>query len=165
MSKVFFDSFQEVDEFIEKDPTGKSWVKLDNDKGFEVTIKDNVNQKIKARRHNTLSNYWEVIPGSIGQVVRRIKSNYPNHLVIIQNGYKYLSLYEDAEFFKNNFSYQPYQWNNFTITSFPIYSKNVLQDLANMKKPYILVDELSVKKNGKTQRSISEIFPKLNKRK
>jgi len=34
-----------------------------------------------------------------------------------------------------------------------------------MKKPYILVDELSVKKNGKTQRSISEIFPKLNKRK
>ena len=101
---------------------------------------------------------WSVVNGSFKEIVRQIKFDKPNHLVIIQNGYFYEILNEDATFFADRFSYSTFERNGETVTGFPIHSERVLQDLKDMKKSFVLVGQLPKVDASKVQRVIIDIY-------
>jgi hypothetical protein len=74
-----------------------------------------------------------------------IKSRYPDHIVVIQNGYYGWKLYERQA--------------GVTITGFPDQVEKAWRDLRAKNTPYILVSQLDLREGGKVQRTISEIFP------
>ena len=101
---------------------------------------------------------WKIVSGTFIKIKRKIKDDRPNHLVIIQNGYFYEVLNEDAIFFKGEFSYNTFERNGSTITGFPIHSNQVFQDLKDMEKSYVLVGQLPKGDASKIQRVIADIF-------
>tara|TARA_B110000008_G_scaffold234584_1_gene238988 strand:- start:889 stop:1374 length:486 start_codon:yes stop_codon:yes gene_type:complete len=101
---------------------------------------------------------WDIVIGSFKKISKDIKEKYPGHLVIIQNGCFYEVIDEDVDFFHNRFSFNTFQRFSDLVTGFPIFSKTVLSELKDMKKSFVLVSQLSERKNGKVQRAISEVF-------
>jgi len=99
-----------------------------------------------------------VVNGTFKDIVRQIKFDRPNHLAIIQNGYFYEILNEDATFFANRFSYSTFKRHGETVTGFPINSKRVLQDLKDMKRSFVLVGQLPKGDKSKVQRVIVDIY-------
>ena len=63
-----------------------------------------------------------------------------------------------VDFFEDRFSYNSFERFNNLVTGFPIFSEKVLPELRDMKKCFVLVSQLSERKNGKVQRVISEVF-------
>ena len=101
---------------------------------------------------------WDIVTGSFTKISSDIKAKYPDHLVIIQNGCFYEVINEDVDFFEDRFSYNSFERFNNLVTGFPIFSEKVLPELRDMKKCFVLVSQLSERKNGKVQRVISEVF-------
>ena len=88
------------------------------------------------------ANDWDMVSGTFKEIIQTIKSDRPNHLVIIQNGYFYEVLDEDATFFVDRFSYNTFDWRGTTKTGFPIHSEKIFTDLREMRKPFVLVSQL-----------------------
>ena len=89
-----------------------------------------------------------------------IKSRYPDHKVIIQNGYYFEVLEEDAEFFARVYGWKLYErQTGVTITGFPDQVEKAWRDLRTAKTPFIVVSQLDQREGGKVQRTITEIFP------
>jgi RNA polymerase-binding transcription factor DksA len=105
-----------------------------------------------------LSHEWSLVEGSFIEIIQEIKKNRSNHLVIIQNGYFYEVLNEDATYFKNNFSYNTFERHGATVTGFPIYSQNVIQDLKGLNKPFVIVGQLPNEASSKVQRAIIDSY-------
>ena len=101
---------------------------------------------------------WDIVSGSFTKISKDIKAKYPDHLVIIQNGCFYEVIDEDVDFFHNRFSFNTFQRFSNLVTGFPIFSETVLCELKDMKKCFVLVSQLSERKNSKVQRAISEVF-------
>ena len=101
---------------------------------------------------------WDMVNGTFKELIQTIKSDRPNHLVIIQNGYFYEVLDEDATFFVNRFSYNTFDWRGTTKTGFPIHSEKVFSDLRGMKKSFVLVSQLPKGEGQKVRRAISDIY-------
>lgn len=93
-------------------------------------------------------------------IFQDVKSKYPEHLVIIQNGCYFEVLEQDAEYFSNLYGWKIYERQvDVPMTGFPEASNKVWQDLKRDKKPYIVVSQLPNTQRGKIKRSISEISP------
>jgi hypothetical protein len=93
-------------------------------------------------------------------IIQDIKSKYPEHLVIIENGCYFEVLEQDAEYFSNMYDWKIYErQTDVPMTGFPENAKNVWIDLKNLHKPYVVVSQLPNPKRGKIQRTISEVFP------
>jgi len=93
-------------------------------------------------------------------IFQDIKSKYPEHLVIIENGCYFEVFEQDAEYFSNMYGWKIYERQiDVPMTGFPEDAKKVWVDLKNLRKPYVLVTQLPNPKRGKIQRTISEVFP------
>jgi len=93
-------------------------------------------------------------------IFQDIKSKYPEHLVIIENGCYFEVFEKDAEYFSNMYGWKIYERQiGVSMTGFPEDAKKVWNDLKNLNKPYVVVSQLPNQKRGKIQRTISEIFP------
>ena len=89
-----------------------------------------------------------------------IKSIYPEHRVIIQNGYYFEVLEADAEYFSKIYGWRLYERQpGVTITGFPDQVEKVWRHLRTDKIPFVLVSQLDQREGGKVQRRIAEIFP------
>ncbi|WPE18695.1 TraR/DksA C4-type zinc finger protein [Candidatus Thioglobus autotrophicus] len=104
------------------------------------------------------TNDWDVVKGTFKEIIKSIKSDRPNHLVIIQNGYFYDILGDDAAFFVDRFSYNTYVLNGVIRAGFPIHSKKVFLDLREMRQSFVLVSQLPKGDSQKVRRAISEIY-------
>lgn len=91
-------------------------------------------------------------------IYRDIKSKFPLHLVIIQNGYFFEILEDDADYFTSLYGWKIYMRGDASITGFPDEAVSVWNKLRNLKKPFVVVSQLPTKKTGKIERHISEIF-------
>ena len=88
-----------------------------------------------------------------------IKSRFPSHIVVIQNGYYFEVLEEDAEYFSREYGWKLYERQaGVTITGFPDQVQKAWRDLRKKNTPYILVSQLDQREGGKVQRAITEIF-------
>ena len=103
-------------------------------------------------------NDWDMVSGTFKEMIQTIKSDRPNHLVIIQNGYFYEVLDEDATFFVDRFSYNTFDWRGATKTGFPIHSEKVFSDLREMRKSFVLVSQLPKGGSQKVRRAISDVY-------
>jgi len=106
-------------------------------------------------------NEWGVVTGTFKEIIQSIKNNKPHHLAIIQNGAFYEMFDEgDIGFFVDRFGYSSStRWGGVSFVGFPTNSEKVLSDLKGMKKPFVLVSQLSEKdEKGRTIRAISEIY-------
>jgi RNA polymerase-binding transcription factor DksA len=101
---------------------------------------------------------WNMVNGTFKEIIQTIKRDRPNHLVIIQNGYYYEVLNEDADFFVDRFSYNTFDWHGTTKTGFPIHSESVFSDLREMKQPFVLVSQLPKGEGKKVRRAISDVY-------
>ena len=89
-----------------------------------------------------------------------IKSRYPSHIVVIQNGYYFEVLENDAEYFSRKYGWKLYERQaGVTITGFPDQVQKAWRDLRETNTPYILVSQLDKLEGGKVVRTITEIFP------
>jgi hypothetical protein len=89
-----------------------------------------------------------------------IKSRYPEHLVIIENGCYFDLIAQDAEYMSNIFGYEIYRRQDGAEgAGFPTNAIEVWTDLRNLRKSYIVVSQLPERVGGNVQRSISEVFP------
>ena len=103
-------------------------------------------------------NDWDMVSGTFKEIIQTIKSDRPNHLVIIQNGYFYEVLDEDATFFVDRFSYNTFDWRGTTKTGFPIHSEQIFSVLREMKQSFVLVSQLPKGEGQKVCRAISDIY-------
>ena len=88
-----------------------------------------------------------------------IKSSYPFHLVIIENGCYYEILKQDAEYFSKIYGWTIYERQiGVPMTGFPEDAKKVWTYLESNKIPYIIVSQLPKGVSKKVRRSISTIF-------
>ena len=101
---------------------------------------------------------WDMVSGTFKEIIQTIKSDRPNHLVIIQNGYFYEALNEDANFFVDKFSYNTFDWKGAVKTGFPIHSEKIFSDLREMRKSFVLVSQLPKGEGRKVHRAISDIY-------
>jgi len=101
---------------------------------------------------------WNMVSGTFKEIIQTIKSDRPNHLVIIQNGFFYEVLDEDVTFFVDRFSYNTFDWKGATKTGFPIHSEKVFSDLREMKKSFVLVSQLPKNEGQKVRRAISDVY-------
>jgi hypothetical protein len=105
-------------------------------------------------------NDWDIVSGTFKEIIQSIKSEYSNHLAIIQCGCFY-EMYDDDDikFFYDRFSYEPVNMKGTIHIGFPVNTEKVLADLRSMKKPFVLVSQLPEKdEKGKTLRAISEVY-------
>jgi len=100
---------------------------------------------------------FEPIKGSLKQIKSKVKSQRPNHLVIIQNGNFYEASGDDAKYFQELFGYKLFVRFGTEKTGFPTYSKKVFSDLEQLNKSYVLVTQIPVAPNG-AKRAISKVF-------
>jgi hypothetical protein len=89
-----------------------------------------------------------------------LKSKFPSHIVIIENGAYYDMLEEDALFFEKEFKYQIYDHAIDVMgVGFPIQGlTNILKKLRKLQSSYIVVNQLPNPNQGKIQRKVSEVF-------
>lgn len=87
-----------------------------------------------------------------------IKSKYPKHLVIIENGCYYEVLYDDAQYLSSLYGWTVYErQHKVPMTGFPDTAKNIWNDLASFRKPYLIVSQLPNSSNYKIKRKIAEV--------
>ena len=101
---------------------------------------------------------WEILEGKYNIMLINLKSRFPNHLSIVRYGNFYQVYDTDATFFENHFSFNSYIKFGKLTCGFPTFSTNYFDELRNMKKSFVRVDQLPEKKNGKIIRAISEIY-------
>ena len=98
------------------------------------------------------------VSGTFKEIINTIKKKRPNHIVIIQNGYFYESLDNDAEFFVKKFGYNSFFHNNSKKTGFPLHAEKVFLELKEMKQSYVLVCQLPKERGQKVQRAITDVY-------
>ena len=88
-----------------------------------------------------------------------IKSEYPNHLIFIENGCYYEILNEDAKELSLLYDWKIYErQKGIVMTGFPITNKYVWDDLNRDGIPYIIVSQLP-QSSQNISRKITKIFP------
>jgi hypothetical protein len=113
----------------------------------------------KAKSFETIGKNRIYVNESFADIFQEIKSKYPNHLVIIKNGYYYEVLERDAEKLSKMYGWKIYERQVGLITTgFPEGAIKIWDDLKGLNIPFIVVSQLPNEVNGKIQRSISEIF-------
>lgn len=152
------DSVESANKFEEHyfDKTLKTLPKLSSDELREVgdfffKVRNGEFDKVE-------SNDRDAVQGTFKEIKQTIKNDRPNHLVIIQNGFFYEALDEDAEFFVDKFSYNAFDWKGVTKTGFPVHSEKVFSDLREMKKSFVLVSQLPKVEGEKVRRAVSDIY-------
>jgi len=99
------------------------------------------------------------IGDSFFDIFQDIKSKYPNHLVIIENGRFFEAFEKDAEVLSKKYGWKVYERQiGVSMTGFPVEAHKIWGDLRSEKIPFILVSQLPKKDQGKIHRSISDIF-------
>lgn len=101
---------------------------------------------------------WEILEGKYSFMLQNLKARFPHHLSIVRYGNFYQIYDDDATFFENYFSFNSYVKFGKLTCGFPTFSTNYFDDLRNMKKSFIRVDQLPDKINGQIVRAISEIY-------
>tara|TARA_B110000967_G_C18771458_1_gene503302 strand:+ start:527 stop:1063 length:537 start_codon:yes stop_codon:yes gene_type:complete len=94
-------------------------------------------------------------------IYQDLKSKYPEHVVIIENGAYYDVLDKDALFFQKEFKYKIYDHAIDVMgAGFPTQGlSKILEKLKDLQSSYIVVRQLPNPSQGKIQRKVSEIFP------
>ena len=87
-----------------------------------------------------------------------LKSKFPLHLVIIQNGYFFEILEDDAEYFRDLYGWKIHSRGDASITGFPVEAVSVWNKLRALKQPFVVISQLPTKKTGKIERRISDLF-------
>ena len=92
-----------------------------------------------------------------------LKSTYPNHLILIEKGYYYRVLEDDALFFHKERGYKTVSHATDVIgAGFPEWGLGkVLSKLRDEKHPYIIVSQLPNQNPSvdKPERKVTEVFP------
>ena len=101
---------------------------------------------------------WEILEGKYSFMLQNLKVRFPHHLSIVRYGNFYQIYDDDATFFENYFSFNSFVKFGKLTCGFPTFSTNYFDDLRNMKKSFIRVDQLPDKINGQIVRAISEIY-------
>ena len=90
-----------------------------------------------------------------------IKSMYPDHLVIIENGCYFEIIEDDALYLSQLYGWTVYErQHGVLMTGFPDNAKHIWNDLVSFKKPYLIVSQLENMDNGNIKRKITDIYPK-----
>ncbi len=98
------------------------------------------------------------IGDSFLDIFHDIKSKYPHHLIIIENGRFFDALEQDAEMLSEKYGWKIYERQTGVAIGFPVDAQKIWEDLRNQKIPYIVVSQLPQEGQGKIHRSISQIF-------
>ena len=99
------------------------------------------------------------IAESIFDIFQDIKSKYQNHLIIIQCGFYFEVLEQDAEMLSRRYGWKIYERQaGVSITGFPVTAKKIWEDLRIENIPFVVVSQLPKKGQLGIQRSISEVF-------
>jgi len=89
-----------------------------------------------------------------------LKSRYPDHLIIIENGYYFEVFEQDAYFLSEEYGWKIIEQQiGVPKAGFPTNSRKVWDDLKQMQQPYIIVSQLPNPSGDKIQRTVGEIFP------
>ena len=91
-------------------------------------------------------------------IYRDLKSKFPKHLVIIQNGYFFEALEEDAEYLRGLYGWKIHARGNVSITGFPDEAVSVWNRLRGLGQPFLVLRQVSAEQNGRIERQITEIF-------
>ena len=87
-----------------------------------------------------------------------LKSKFPEHLVIIQNGYFFEALEDDAEYLRGLYGWNIHARGNASITGFPDKAVSVWNRLRDLNQPFLVLKQLPTERHGRIQRQIAEIF-------
>ena len=98
------------------------------------------------------------IGDSFLDIFHDIKSKYPHHLIIIENGRFFDALEQDAEVLSEKYGWKIYERQTGVAIGFPVDARKIWEDLRNQKIPYIVVSQLPKNERLGLQRSISEVF-------
>ena len=99
------------------------------------------------------------IGDSFLDIFQDIKSKYPNHLIIIENGCYFEVLEQDAEMLSKRYDWKIYErQSGVSTTGFPVVTKKIWKDLRVEKIPFVLVCQLPKNERLGIQRTISEVF-------
>ncbi len=89
-----------------------------------------------------------------------VKSVYPDHLVIIENGCYFEVIEEDAQYLSQLYGWTIYErQHGVLMTGFPENAKNIWNDLVVLEKPYLIVSQLPNTDNSNIKRKIMEVYP------
>ena len=92
-------------------------------------------------------------------IYQDIKSKYPNHLIIIECGFYFEVLAQDAEMLSKKYNWKIFERQvGVSTTGFPVYARKIWGNLKDEKIPFVVVSQLPKKGQLGIQRSISEIF-------
>ena len=88
-----------------------------------------------------------------------LKSKLPDHLVLIQSGFFYEILEDDAEYCREKFDWVAYTRGGAELAvGFPINGLGVFEELRQAEKPFVVVSQVATTKTGDIERQVSEIF-------
>ncbi|MEA2017144.1 MAG: hypothetical protein U9N59_01740 [Campylobacterota bacterium] len=130
---------------------GKTVYKIDLTKWLEMKTTDlDINtfiSKNKLFNNMTFKDIYDIL-----------KSIYPSYIIIIENGYFFEVLEDDAESLSDVYGWEIYErQKGIKTTGFPDNAEQIWKDLEYEKQPYIIVSQL--KNNSKPiDRKISRIY-------
>ncbi len=89
-----------------------------------------------------------------------LKSKYPDHLIIIENGCYFDILEDDALYFQKHYQYKIYEHAiDVKGAGFPEnIAPNVFNKLRESKKSFVVVSQISSINNDKVERKVSEVY-------
>ncbi len=122
-----------------------------------ILIEDPENHAMEASKIIAKNRVY--IGDSFLDIFHDIKSKYPHHLLIIENGRFFDALEQDAEVLSEKYGWKIYERQTGVAIGFPVDAQKIWEDLRNQKIPYIVVSQLPQEGQGKIHRSISEVFP------
>jgi len=88
-----------------------------------------------------------------------LKAKLPDHLVLIQSGFFYEILEDDAEYCRQKFNWVAYTRGSAELAvGFPINGVGVFEELRQVALPFVVVSQTATTKGGDIERQVSEIF-------
>ena len=116
--------------------------------------KDELNSEYEANKLINMNRIYYL--DKFKEIYDDVKSKYPNHILIIQNGCYYELLFEDAELCNSFFGWEIYEASGGVLkTGFCIDNKSSWDKIYSLNKPFVLVEQISNGNNS--ERQITEI--------
>lgn len=119
-----------------------------------ILPKDELNNEYEANKLINMNRIYYL--DKFKEIYDDIKSKYPNHILIIQNGCYYELLFEDAKLFNRFFGWEIFEGNGGVLkTGFGIDNKSSWNKIYSLNKPFVLIEQIS---NGvNSERQITKI--------
>ena len=117
---------------------------------------DEINNEFAAKKIINMSRIYYM--DKFKEIYEDVKSKYPEHLLIIQNGCYYEQLFDDAQLCNRSFGWEIYEaLGGILKTGFNIDSQSCWDKIYNLGKPFVLIEQITTGVNA--ERKITKIHP------